>query len=35
MSTITRDALETALLYGLLSIFWLVVCDYLLPPVDQ
>lgn len=31
MSTITRDALKTALLYGLLSIFWLVVCDYLLP----
>ncbi len=31
MSTITRDALKTALLYGLLSIFWLALTDYLLP----
>ncbi|MFJ3471149.1 phosphodiesterase DibA [Pseudomonas sp. NPDC090201] len=31
MSTITRDALKTALLYGLLSIFWLAFSDYLLP----
>ncbi len=31
MSTITRIALKTALLYGLLSIFWLGVSDYLLP----
>jgi diguanylate cyclase (GGDEF)-like protein/PAS domain S-box-containing protein len=31
MSTITRDALKTALLYGLLSIFWLVLSDYVLP----
>jgi diguanylate cyclase (GGDEF)-like protein/PAS domain S-box-containing protein len=31
MSAITRDALKTALMYGLLSIFWLVVSDYVLP----
>lgn len=31
MSAITRDALKTALLYGLLSIFWLVFCDDVLP----
>jgi diguanylate cyclase (GGDEF)-like protein/PAS domain S-box-containing protein len=31
MSTITRDALRTALLYGLLSIFWLGINDYVLP----
>jgi len=31
MSTITRDALKTALLYGLLSIVWLVFSDYVLP----
>ncbi|WP_346833183.1 phosphodiesterase DibA [Pseudomonas abietaniphila] len=31
MSAITRDALKTALLYGLLSIFWLVFSDCVLP----
>jgi diguanylate cyclase (GGDEF)-like protein/PAS domain S-box-containing protein len=31
MSAITRDALKTALMYGLLSIFWLVFSDYVLP----
>jgi diguanylate cyclase (GGDEF)-like protein/PAS domain S-box-containing protein len=31
MSGITRDALKTALLYGLLSIFWLVFSDCVLP----
>lgn len=31
MSTITRDALRTALLYGLLSIIWLGITDFLLP----
>ncbi|WP_341961279.1 phosphodiesterase DibA [Pseudomonas sp. RC10] len=31
MSAITRDALKTALLYGLLSIFWLAFTDYVLP----
>jgi len=31
MSAITRDALKTALLYGLLSIFWLAFTDYALP----
>ncbi|MFJ3485608.1 phosphodiesterase DibA [Pseudomonas sp. NPDC090202] len=31
MSAITRDALRTALLYGLLSIFWLAFSDGLLP----
>ncbi|MDH0749431.1 EAL domain-containing protein [Pseudomonas sp. GD03842] len=31
MSAITRDALKTALLYGLLSVFWLAFCDFALP----
>ena len=31
MSAITRDALKTALMYGLLSIFWLVFSDYVMP----
>ncbi|WP_313482787.1 phosphodiesterase DibA [Pseudomonas sp.] len=31
MSAITRDALKTALLYGLTSIFWLAFTDYGLP----
>jgi diguanylate cyclase (GGDEF)-like protein/PAS domain S-box-containing protein len=31
MSAITRDALKTALLYGLLSIFWLVFSECVLP----
>jgi len=31
MSAITRDALKTALMYGLLSIFWFVCSDYVLP----
>jgi diguanylate cyclase (GGDEF)-like protein/PAS domain S-box-containing protein len=31
MSAITRDALKIALLYGLLSIFWLVFSDLMLP----
>lgn len=31
MSAITRDALKTALLYGLLSIFWLALTDFVLP----
>jgi len=31
MSAITRDALKTALLYGLVSIFWLAFSDYALP----
>jgi diguanylate cyclase (GGDEF)-like protein/PAS domain S-box-containing protein len=31
MSAITRDALKTALMYGLLSMFWLVFSDHVLP----
>lgn len=31
MSAITRDALKTALLYGLLSILWLAFTDFVLP----
>jgi diguanylate cyclase (GGDEF)-like protein/PAS domain S-box-containing protein len=31
MSSITRDALRTATLYGLVSIVWLATIDYLLP----
>ncbi|MCF7534126.1 hypothetical protein [Pseudomonas petrae] len=31
MSSITRDALRTATLYGLVSMVWLAISDYLLP----
>ena len=30
MSVSSRDALRTALLYGLLSVFWLLITDHLL-----